>query len=117
MPKVYYERDIMSEKLLFRKKALLMTLVLGICFLFPLTSYASLPGAIPIPVKINISKTGEQDLPAEWTFQFKLTEKDGEKITAGAPDHLNSLSFDKIVWNGGSSISQNLTIDINQVNG
>lgn len=90
-------------------------LMFVICFLFPLTSYAG--GHINIPVKMNISQTGEQDLPGEWEFLFKLREEDGSAILEESSKNL--LTIDNIIWNisQGNEINKLLIMEINNHRG
>lgn len=100
----------MREIIKLKKTAFLIIIMLGMCFLFPLTSYADY---VSVPVEMNISKTGEQDLPSEWKFLIKFREDDGSEIVG---DHeINSLP-DSITWklSQGTSISRVLEIPVRQ---
>ena len=100
----------MNESLIFRKKTFLMVLILGICFLFPLTSHASRD--IEVPVELNLSKTGEQDLPDDWSFFIKLREIDGSKIDG------NDI-FEEVVWDisQGTTINRNPHLEMGSLSG
>ena len=95
---------IKLKKATFLKTAFFMMLMLGLCFLFPVPSYAD--GTASVPLEMNMSKTGEQDFPSEWNFKLKFRYENGSEITEESV--LNALPYDTITWNSsqGTTISR-----------